>query len=482
MNEDTNPNFHNSKSKISYPLPLTYCHSISYLIKSSKKTYRGISLKIRLLTYEIGSTTTKVRAFSDDLGKLRLISMAMAPTSISSGDVCIGMYKAKEILEKSTGTLKPDISLASSSAAGGLKMVVAGLTLDMTVRAAKEASLGAGAILYHYIVGDISIHDINKIKDIGPNIILIAGGVDFGEKKKVIEIAKVFAESNIDCPYIFAGNASASKEISELFLKNKKNITITENVYPRVDTLNMAPARAVIQKIFSKHILHAPGMENIDSLIDGEILPVPKSVMQGLEFISRKKSDIMAIDVGGATTDIHSITEGSSKFSSILIEPEPLMKRTVEGDLGIFVNAKQVVKLSKDVYLEDNIKDLKPLPSTPIEIKLSQILTGYCVKYGLERHAGYLFDYFGPTGKKKLAKGKDLTAIKYIIGTGGALSRLPGGENLIRKYLVAEVFDRLLPMKDANIIIDKDYLLGSIGLISYHNPQWALDLAETFII
>lgn len=422
-----------------------------------------------ILTVEIGSTTTKVRAFKKEGFDIKYLDIGQSPTTVNSGDVMIGFENAKGILFKKLGyDFKPDLIFASSSAAGGLKMTVHGLTYDMTVRAAKEASLGAGAVLYHYTVGKLTESDINKLQDIKPNIILLCGGVDYGERKKVLEIARDLAALNIKVPFIYAGNCAIQEEIKKIFSNNNKEITITENVYPRVDELNVEPVRREIQRVFSKHILHAPGMEQLSKIIDGEILPVPKSVMKGLEFFSNEFWDVLAIDIGGATTDIHSITEGTNKYTQLMISPEPFMKRTVEGDLGVFVNAKNILKKSNDLFIEENFKYLSPMPVSKNEILLTKRLTYYCLKWGLDRHAGDIIDIFTPAGKKQVVRGKDLTAIKLVIATGGALTQLDFGKELVESILIGEPIKKLLPLKSSKVVIDRDYLLGTIGLLYYN--------------
>lgn len=359
-------------------------------------------------------------------------------------------------------------------------MTVHGLTEDMTVRAAREASLGAGAVLYHYTVGEISAHDMKTMSGICPNIIFLAGGVDHGERDRVLAMAQVLAHSTIVCPVIYAGNCALAAEIKDIFSGENKELHVTENVYPRVDHLNMRPARNLIQQVFSRHILHAPGMEKISSMISDKILPVPGTVLSGLEMLTERLGDAVAIDIGGATTDIHSVTDGSPLFAPLMVEPEPRVKRTVEGDLGVFVNASAVMESSGDPWIEENMRHLSPMPQTAESIALSEQLAYYCLYWGLMRHAGEVSDYYGPTGKKQIVRGKDLTAVKAVIGTGGALTQLPFGEKLLRRVLIKNPVKKLLPLDTAEIIIDKDYLLGTIGLISHWNPETAFKLAKKY--
>ncbi len=133
------------------------------------------------------------------------------------------------------------------------------------------------------------------------------------------------------------------------FLENSGlYVKAVENVYPTVDELNVEPARRAIQEIFQNHIVHAPGMEKIKERVSGSIMPTPGAVMEGAKALADKIGDVMVIDVGGATTDVHSVTEGSREMLDITVAPEPKAKRTVEGDLGVYRNAKNLVELMNE--------------------------------------------------------------------------------------------------------------------------------------
>lgn len=209
-----------------------------------------VSLKIDVLVAEIGSTTTVVNAFHDiNTNNPIFLGQGQAPTTVfEGGDVRNGLSGAiKDLANKlSVDDIEYNDMFATSSAAGGLKMTVHGLVYDMTVKAAKEAALGAGAVIRQITSGRIKRTDLNKIKEINPNIILIAGGVDYGERDTAIYNAEMIASMNLGIPVIYAGNVENQEEIRLIFEDTNYKLYITENVYPKIDLLNIEPTRRII--------------------------------------------------------------------------------------------------------------------------------------------------------------------------------------------------------------------------------------------
>lgn len=444
-------------------------------------------MKINVLVAEIGSTTTVVNAFGDIHSDCpRFLGQGQASTTVMEGDVNIGLQNAIEDLERKLDIQKLhyDEMLATSSAAGGLKMTVHGLVYDMTVKAAKEAALGAGAIIHKVTSGKLRTSDLNAIMAIKPNLVLIAGGVDYGERDTAIYNAEQIAGLDIHVPIVYAGNVENQEEIREVFNNKKKELYIVENVYPKIDQLNIEPTRNVIQKAFEEHIIHAPGMTRVRDLVTGPIIPTPGAVMEASKLLREEIGDLITLDVGGATTDVHSVTEGSDEMNRILISPEPMAKRTVEGDIGVYVNRENIVnRIGKNVlqqqFVEDIdllIKNSRPIPKSTEETKFVEVLTREAVITAMIRHAGKLRHLYGPTGKKTLAEGKDLTSIKWIIGTGGALTRLPNGPSILKEIPLYNKGDYLFPTMEAQVLIDRDYIMASLGVLSKKYPNAALRL------
>ncbi len=449
-------------------------------------------MKIDALVAEIGSTTTVVNAFVGiHNGEPLFLGQGQAPTSVNFGDVNIGLNQAIDNLKENLDTdLEIQEIFATSSAAGGLKMTVHGLVYDMTVKAAEEAALGAGANIHLVTSGNLTEYDIQKIKNIKPNIILIAGGVDYGEKATALNNAYEIASLQLDIPVIYAGNCTNHYEISDIFNKYKQEqfLHITENVYPKIDELNVEPTRKIIQDVFEKHIIHAPGMNYVREMVKEKIIPTPGAVMHAAKLLEKEIGDLLIFDVGGATTDLHSVTSGSDEINRILISPEPHAKRTVEGDLGVYINRHNIINM---IGFEQLCKDIKTTNEELTEIlnnyeaipKLKQIplverLTKEALVKALNRHCGSYRNLYGSQGRVRVAQGKDLTNIKYIIGTGGALTRLPNRFKLLKELILKQDSIKLMPTKDVGILIDKDYLIASCGVLSFKYPNEALKLIK----
>ncbi|SES88942.1 GlmL-related ornithine degradation protein [Anaerobranca gottschalkii] len=448
-------------------------------------------MKVDLLVAEIGSTTTVINAFTGlNSPKPKFLGQGQGPTTVYQGDVTVGLEMALEQLAQSLGEEKVDYTqmFATSSAAGGLKMTVHGLVYDMTVKAAKEAALGAGAVIRDVTAGPLKEDDLQRIIDIGPNIVLLAGGVDYGEEEIVFENAKKLASLPLDLPFIYGGNIKLAPKVEKLFKEKGKTIVLIENVYPKIDELNIVPAREVIQQLFEEHITKGPGMEKIRQMVTGTIIPTPGAVMKGAIALSEEIEDLIVIDVGGATTDVHSVTDGSEELSRFLIAPEPREKRTVEGDLGVYINSENIINLvGKEKFAQnigvdkEELKTLiKPIPTTAKEKKVSEELTKLAVETAINRHVGKLKVLYGPSGRYKIVEGKDLTVVKWIIGTGGALTRLERGREILEKGVKGKRVnikgEPLLPGEKAKILIDRHYNMAVLGAMSVKYPKESVHL------
>lgn len=448
-------------------------------------------MNIDVLVAEIGSTTTLVNAFAGiNTDKPRFIGQGQAPTSVLEGDVRIGLEGAVEDLKNRLGLDKIEYGemLATSSAAGGLRMCVHGLVYDMTVKAAQAAALGAGAIVTMATAGKMSEYDIEDLVASRPNLILLAGGTDYGERETALYNAARIAETGLKAPVIYAGNVQNQRAVMDIFKKAGVSCTVTENVYPKLDKLNIEPARKIIHKVFEEHIIKAPGMEHIRDMVTGSIMPTPGAVMEAVQLIYNEIGDVVAVDIGGATTDVHSVTGGSEEIGILMTSPEPFAKRTVEGDLGLYVNAKNLIERIGESALQNELgMDMEavmanylPIPKTEGQFKLTERLCREAGLVALERHAGALRYIYTPSGRKTVAEGKDLTAVKTIIGTGGALTRLPHREQLLRALADCNATGMMLYPKPSKIrlLFDDDYIMASLGVMSKHYPEAALKLMK----
>ncbi len=437
-------------------------------------------MRVEYLIAEIGSTTTVVTAFNFKNG-VELVGQGKAFTSVLQGDVTIGLKNAiKEIEEQLGENIEYERMIGTSSAAGGLKITVHGLVQDMTVKAAKEAALGAGGIIKMVTAGRLRRTDIKKIREINPNLIMIAGGTDYGERETALDNAEIIRNADLNIPVVYCGNIANQEEIKEIF--EGKELYVIDNVYPRVDELNVEPARSIIQDAFEVNIIKAGGMDKIKEMVDGAIMPTPGAVMEATKLLYEVIGDVIVVDVGGATTDVHSVTEGSVEILDILVTPEPKAKRTVEGDLGVYVNRENVLDLLQSYELEGKLKEdinslIKPIPSTEEERYWSRVLTQKAVNTAIDRHVGQIKRVYN-SGRKFSAYGKDLSMVKYIIGTGGALTRLGKGEEVLESIKDVKGDITMRPTEDAKVVLDNMYIMACAGVLSRENREAAIRLLK----
>jgi uncharacterized protein (TIGR01319 family) len=445
-------------------------------------------MKIDILVAEIGSTTTIVNAFDIKNDKPIFLGRGVANTTVST-DVNEGLKKAIDDLARylKTSVVEYNEMFASSSAAGGLRVTVHGLVYEMTVRASKEAALNAGANIHLVTAGKLSSRDISEIQDLSPNMIIVAGGTDYGETETALYNIKKIIKMKLDIPIIYAGNIENQKEIKSLFESENKAhlLKLVDNVYPRVDSLNILPLRKTIYETFEEHIIHAKGMEHITDIVNQKIMPTPGSVMESTMILYEYLGPIITIDVGGATTDIHSVAEPSDDFKRYL-EGEPLQKRTVEGDLGVFINHENVIKLFDDGELEELLdlsrEELEEIlahytymPTTQNERNLVFELAKKCTHKALDRHVGDFRRVFTSSGQKIIPEGKDLTRVEYIVLTGGALINLHDTEEIVRDYMKRNL-NKMMPSGGIKILRDHDYIMASVGVVALKYPEIAYEL------
>jgi uncharacterized protein (TIGR01319 family) len=443
-------------------------------------------MKIDCLVAEIGSTTTVVNAFNIHSGPVAFLGRGMHQTTVDT-DVNIGLTNAINDLKRNLNVeeLTYDELLASSSAAGGLKITVHGLVYEMTAKAAKEAALNAGANLHLITANRLDADQIEHIKSIKPNMIIIAGGTDFGEKE--VAYNNLLDIKDLGIPIIYAGNIANHDRINKL---NIKNLTIVDNVYPRVDDFNIIPLRHAIYETFEKHIIHAKGMKHIFEMVGDVIIPTPGAVMDATLILDEIFSGVMTIDVGGATTDVHSVSDPKSEYAKYH-DGKPRFKRTVEGDLGVYINRLHVINTFRSKELENLMKlsmeaiielaKNEPfIPESKEGQLLFEVLTKQCVHLALDRHIGDLKRVFTTNGMKVIPEGKDTTQVKAIFYTGGALLYSNQKDQIIRDYL-SKSTTKLVPDLNTKVYYDHDYIFASIGVLSQKYREQAKQLIKRSI-
>lgn len=449
-----------------------------------------------ILLVDIGSTFTKVCAV--DVANLKILGSSRAFTTVDS-DINIGLTTAMEYLENQIGKLNVVKRLACSSAAGGLKMVAIGLVTELTAKAAKLATLSAGAKLlktYSYTLNQAELKEIEELK---PEIILLCGGTDGGNSETIISNAKALAALKLKAPIVAAGNKSAADEVKQILVKSGKEVIVADNVMSEFSVLNITSAQAAIREVFLRHIIKAKGITKFSSLVEGIIMPTPSAVLQAATLLSigtektNGLGDLVVVDIGGATTDIYSICSGAPSSPNVVVKGlnEPFAKRTVEGDLGARYSAKNVVEcfgpgnFAKTFNLtEDNVhfclkeieKDYSVLAKTKLMQTFDNAIASSCAKLGVKRHSGTMEISYGPMGAVYVQTGKNLSDVKYIIGTGGPITNNNHYKEILQSACGKDPVS-LIPSAP-QIGLDKKYLLASMGLLSEHYPNEALQIMK----
>lgn len=457
------------------------------------------------ILFDIGSTFTKARIVDLDSGQL--IDSAEACTTVPE-DVSIGVKKALDSLRDWE---KARVRLACSSAAGGLRLVAIGLVPSLTAEAARRAALGAGARVLKTYSYDLSPEEVGEIEGLQPDIILLAGGTDGGNKERLLGNSKLLADSGLSCPLVLAGNIKARSRAEEILACGNFRVFPTENVMPELEVLNIEPCRKLIRKVFLERITRAKGLENLPA-IDNILMPTPAAVLEGASLLHRGPGggkqgwgDLMVADIGGATTDIHSLAEGEPKSSGVTPKglPEPFAKRTVEGDLGLRYNARNIVqtwggdrfkKLLKDFfpgqvkegelegYLQKIEKEPGRVPLSDAEKKIDAALGRAAVGMSSDRHCGMLEQVYTPQGPVLFQYGKDLTGVKKVIGCGGVLAKGADPPLIIGGVAEGTGAQQILRPQDPDFFLDRDYVLFAAGLLAEDYPQAAFRLMENSLI
>ena len=451
---------------------------------------------------DFGSTFTKLTAV--DTQTEDIIATANSFTTVAT-DITIGYQNALDKLyKKMGGEVRFDKIIGCSSAAGGLKMAAIGLVEELTLEAAKRVCLGAGAKVELAFSHHLTDSDVQKIIDSKIDIILLAGGTDGGNTECVLFNQRKLAERSIKIPIIYAGNKNCADEIRAIAEEYGMNEYICGNVMPKLNELRVDEARDKIREIFLKNIIEAKGIKKIEKAIDKVILPTPEAVLRAAELLSkgymheRGLGEIILVDIGGATTDFYSMSSASAKRSDVILKglQEPYAKRTVEGDLGMRYSALGVLSsLSEEeirVYNDDEGIDLKnellfrhehvdSIPSNEHEEKIDRIMGQICVDKSTERHVGKMEEMYTPMGLVYYQFGKDLTQIRYVIGTGGVLVRSKNPTEILKK--VEYSLDKPLELRPQHpqYLLDKSYILAAMGLLSEIDPLLALKIMKKHI-
>ena len=450
-----------------------------------------------VLLIDFGSTYTKLTAV--DIEREKILATAAAYTTIQT-DINDGLNEGLKILEQKTGNVKYDACYACSSAAGGLRMVTSGLVPELTGEAAKLASLGAGAKAVGVYAFELTENDIEEIGKINPDIFLLVGGTDGGNTECIIHNAKMLSKMKPKFPIVLAGNRTAASECQKIL--EDCEVYTCPNVMPKFGTLQIEPTQKKIREIFLNRIIQAKGLSKVTELLSDIMMPTPSAVLQSMELLAKGCEDemgigeLIAIDVGGATTDVYSIADGMPEHMNTVYKglPEPYSKRTVEGDIGMRYSVQGIVDaqgidrichlsgLSKEraMFLIDGLKqNPDKLPNGDEELECLDFALASCaIDEAVTRHAGTISETYTMMGQTFVQEGKNLTKIKQIVVTGGSLIHTKRTEEIASHALYSPIKPASLRPKSADVWVDRTYILAAMGLLSSYYPKTALRIMK----
>jgi len=390
-----------------------------------------------------------------------------------------------------------DIYVSTSSAGGGLQMMVAGVVMAMTAESAQRCALGAGAIVMDVLAsndGRAGHEKIERIRHLRPDMILLSGGTDGGTISHVVELAEYIRAADpkprlgggFKLPVIFAGNKDARGRIQEI-LGDRTAIVMTDNIRPVLERENLAPARHKIHDLFLEHVMaQAPGYGALMGWTGAPIMPTPAAVGLIMEKAARQQGlNLLGVDIGGATTDVFSVVDGQ-------------FTRTVSANLGMSYSISNVlaeaglekiqrwlplVLEEQDIRNRIKNKMIRPttIPQMQQDLALEQAVAREALRLALEQHKALAVELKGVQQERTIADafeqeegGKsliDLYRIDLIIGSGGILSHAPR-----RVQAMIMMIDAYQPLGFTRLAVDSIFMMPHLGVLSQVNERAATEV------
>lgn len=469
-----------------------------------------------VLVYDVGSTYTKASAFYLEGSHLEFLSRGQAPTTLE--DVMIGVEAAKEQVLASGMVLADQVkTYATCSAAGGLRMVALGYMPRVTAKAAKEVAMTAGARVMEVISYDEPAEYREEVlREIRPDLILLAGGTDGGDQQSILENVEVIIRSKSRAKVIIACNRDAQATAAKALKEHGIESIRVPNIMPTIHELNVKPAREAIHALFIQQITRAKGLDRLVALLDDQtVVPTPGAVLLASELLAQGTHEeegvggIILVDLGGATTDIHSALPEVEKLKleerGLIINNEKQFSyRTVEGNLGMRVSATgiadavgplavirafppdapEVTSEEVEAYCRELEDNTERLPSNDKERAMDFALAVCAISVALRRHAGHLAQEADPLLGLTVgtAVGRDLRNVDHVLAVGGifAFSTFE-----TRRAILESAFSdpgiSLLP-ETPKFYFDHHYLMYAIGAMARHYPEAALRFMKENIL
>ena len=457
-----------------------------------------------ILATDCGSTTTKAILIQKIENEYRLTHRGEAPTTVEAPfeDVTRGVLNAvmeieelagkkilngDEIMTPQTESGGVDIFISTSSAGGGLQMMVAGVVKSMSGESAERAALGAGSIVMDVMAsndGRLPYEKIKRIRDLRPDMILLSGGIDGGTISHVVELAEILAAANpqprlgqnYKLPVIYAGNKNAQKQIKET-LGNMVDLDIVDNIRPVLEKENLEPSRDKIHDLFMEHVMQqAPGYKKLMSWTDAPIMPTPGAVGSLIEMIADKENiSVVGVDIGGATTDIFSVFQ--KKFN-----------RTVSANLGMSYSICNVLAESgldnvlrwvpfdidrKELTNRIGNKMIRPttVPQSLKELFIEQAIAREALRLSFKQHKEFAVGLKGVQKERTISdafeqsgSGQSLVNmmdLDLLVGSGGVLSHAPRREQSAKMLI-----DSFMPEGITQLAVDSIFMMPQLGVLA----------------
>ena len=460
-----------------------------------------------VLAVDFGSTYTKGVVF--DCRTAKILGVAYSPSTVAT-DVTIGLREVLNALRANCGLPVAELpAFACSSAAGGLRVAVVGLVPVLSLEAAQRAALGAGARVVGAYGYKLTSARLRELADAKPDIVLLAGGTDGGDEQTILHNACALGQSALDVPVIVAGNACVTDKCIERLEAEGQQALRAPNLMPEVDRIDAAPVHAIIRDLFIRRITHAKGIDSAKDHIDlvADIIPTPSAVLEAARLLADGVDgvgglgDTLVLDIGGATTDVYSVADGAPTRPGVMMRglPELRVKRTVEGDVGMRINAPSIVERVGEVELHALARIASPgitmtreiggyaevvadctdyLPQGAEEFAFDQALARAALGTAVQRHAGSLREVYTPSGYVMVQEGKDLSEVSTVVGIGGVLAH-GADPRFVLQGALGRDSDRfnMLPRNCATYL-DKHYVLYGVGLLAAADPRAALAIAR----
>lgn len=469
-----------------------------------------------ILAVDCGSTTTKAILIERVEEEYRLRVRGEAPTTVERPfeDVTMGVRNAIREVEElagrtfmdAAGIITPvkdgkgvDLFLATSSAGGGLQMMVAGVVKTMTAESAQRAALGAGAIVMDTIAvddGRLAFQKIERIRQLRPDMVLVAGGIDGGTVSHVVEIAEILSASDprprlgsgYNLPVIYCGNTDARAQVGGL-LQNKTDLRFLPNIRPVLEREELGPAREEIHNLFMEHVMaQAPGYKKLLNWTHAPIMPTPAAVGKIIQTVARENNiNAIGVDIGGATTDVFSMFD-------------QVFNRTVSANLGMSYSICNVLvetgieNIMRWLPMKIDPADLRnrirnkmirptTIPHTLEDLMIEQAIAREALRLAFAHHKTLAVGLRGVQRQRTIGEAFqqssgedtliDMLRLDMLVGSGGALSHSP--RRVQSAMLMTDAFQ---PEGITRLAVDSIFMMPQLGVLADIHPQAATQVFE----